>query len=70
MTFNLVRIGWPNTAAILALATVPFMALATVGERHQSAIVAAEQTEAAANCLAPSVCSVLLAAADPQSALE
>ena len=29
MTFDLVRIGWPNTAAILALAIMPIVALAT-----------------------------------------
>ena len=30
MTFDLVRIGWPNTAAILALAaTMPIVALTT-----------------------------------------
>jgi len=70
MTFNLVRIGWPNTAAILALAAIPFMTLATVAER-QPATLAVEQTEAAANCLTPSACSVLFAAAaDPQLTLE
>jgi len=30
MTFELVRIGWPNTAAILALALIPMVSLATV----------------------------------------
>jgi hypothetical protein len=28
MTFELVRLGWPNAVAILALAAVPFMSLA------------------------------------------
>ena len=28
MTFNLVRIGWPNTAAIVALALIPIASLA------------------------------------------
>lgn len=27
MTFDLVRWGWPNTAAVLALAAVPFMSM-------------------------------------------
>jgi hypothetical protein len=27
MTFELVRLGWPNAAAVLALAAVPFMPL-------------------------------------------
>ena len=30
MTFELVRIGWPNTAAILALALIPIVSLANV----------------------------------------
>ena len=29
MTFDLIRAGWPNTAAILALAMMPIVALAT-----------------------------------------
>jgi hypothetical protein len=70
MTFDLVRIGLPNTAAILALAAIPFMTLAGVAGR-QPATVAVEQAEAAANCLMPTTaCSVIMAAADPQSALE
>ena len=43
MTFNLVRIGWPNTAAILALAAIPFMTLATVAERQPATGAAAQQ---------------------------
>lgn len=31
MTFDLIRAGWPNTAAILALALMPIVALATGG---------------------------------------
>lgn len=27
MTFNLVQLGWPNTAAIVALVVMPFVAL-------------------------------------------
>jgi hypothetical protein len=69
MTFDLMRIGFPNTAAILALAAIPFMTLATMAERQPANIVV-EQTEAAANCLTPAACSVILAAADPQLALE
>ena len=29
MTFELVRMGWPNTAAIVALAMMPIVALTT-----------------------------------------
>jgi hypothetical protein len=28
MTFDLIRIGWPNTAAVLMLATMPLVSLA------------------------------------------
>ena len=38
MTFDLVRIGWPNTAAILALAMMPIVALATVADRRPAAV--------------------------------
>ena len=34
MTFDLVRIGWPNTAAILALAAMPIVALAPWRDRQ------------------------------------
>jgi hypothetical protein len=68
MTFNLVRIGWPNTAAILALAALPFMTLASA--ERAPAVIAVAPIEAAANCLTPPACSVLLAAAEPQSALQ
>jgi hypothetical protein len=33
MMFDLVRWGWPNTAAILALAALPFIALAMPASR-------------------------------------
>ena len=32
MNFELVRIGWPNTAAILALALIPMVSLATAAK--------------------------------------
>ena len=34
MTFDLIRVGWPNTAAILALAMMPMVALTTVAEMN------------------------------------
>jgi hypothetical protein len=33
MTFDLVRYGWPNTIAVLALAVLPLIALALPAER-------------------------------------
>jgi hypothetical protein len=69
MTFNLMRIGWPNTAAILALAALPFVAVATLAGQPP-AVTAVAPIEVAANGPTPSACSVLLATADPQSALE
>ena len=62
MTFKLVRMGWPNTAAILALAIMPIMALTAEPERHRP-VVQAEQTEAAAICLTPADCPAVAAAA-------
>ena len=44
MTFDLVRMGWPNTAAILALAVMPIVALATSGRGRTTAQVAADRT--------------------------
>ena len=69
MTFDLIRVGWPNTAAILALAIMPVVTLTTAADRHASA-VPTEQTEPAANCLTPAECSVVAAAAVPETILE
>jgi hypothetical protein len=69
MTFDLVRIGWPNTAAILALAVMPILALTAGPDRHPSA-VQLEQTEPAAVCVTMAECSVVAAAAAPETVLE
>ena len=34
MTFEMVRFGWPNAVAILALAVMPFVALTLPAERR------------------------------------
>ena len=69
MTFDLVRMGWPNTAAILALAVMPMVALASAsGPRPNN--VQIEQVEPAAICLTSAECSVTVAAAAPQTVLE
>ena len=52
MTFELVRIGWPNTAAVLALAVLPIVALATPAERRPGS-VEVRQIEPAAICPLP-----------------
>jgi hypothetical protein len=58
MTFDLVRIGWPNTAAILALAIMPVVAL-TAREDQRPALAQFERTEAATICR---TCPVIAAA--------
>jgi len=40
MTFELVRFHWPNVVAILALAAMPALALATLARPHTPAIEA------------------------------
>ena len=69
MTFDLIRAGWPNTAAILALAMMPVVALAT-GGNPGSAAVRAEQNEPAAICLTLAECAVIAAAEAPETILQ
>ena len=69
MRFDLVRMGWPNTAAILALAIMPIMAL-TIATDQQPPAVQAEQAEPAAVCLTMAECTVIAVAAAPEAALE
>lgn len=69
MTFNLVRMGWPNIAAILAWAIMPVVALTTVPEPRPAAVQLG-QIEPAANCLTLAECSVTIAAAAPETILE
>ena len=60
MTFDLIRVGWPNTAAILALAILPAVGLQT-DERPNA--VQVERAEAAANWQAQMECEVTGASA-------
>ena len=69
MTFGLIRAGWPNTAAILALAMMPIVALATMGDRR-SAAVRAEQIETATMWLTPAECAMVANAVVPQTILQ
>lgn len=65
MTFELVRWGWPNAVAILALAVVPIVALTPGADRHPAA-ASIEKIESAAICLAPAECIVAVAATAPE----
>ena len=49
MNFELVRIGWPNTAAILALALIPMASLTTV-PNHGAEIVQVRSIDIAVFC--------------------
>jgi hypothetical protein len=73
MTFELMRAGWPNTAAILALAIMPIVAL-TVATERQPAVVeqpaVVQQTAPAAFCLTPAECTVIAAVAAPEFVTE
>jgi hypothetical protein len=60
MTFELVRIGWPNTAAVLALALLPFIAFTAVPEPLMQG-AAVEHTDAV-SCPMPSAHGLILAA--------
>jgi hypothetical protein len=69
MTFELVRMGWPNTAAILALAVMPVVVLATTSDRRPDA-AQVQQVEPASFCLTLAECSATVAAAAPETVLE
>ena len=69
MTFDLIRAGWPNTAAILALAMMPIVALAPVADRRAAA-VQTEQIEPATICLTLAECAVVAAADTPETILQ
>jgi len=70
MTFDLIRLGWPNTAAILALAMMlPIGALTTAADRRAAA-VQIEQIEPAAICLGLTECAVVAAAGTPETILQ
>ena len=64
MTFELVRWGWPNTAAILALAMIPIMA--SLIDRPRAAAEAG--IEPVTICQAE--CTVVAAAASPEIIFE
>jgi hypothetical protein len=57
MTFELVRWGWPNTAAILALAVMPIMASVAAPQPNATTAPVAP----AAICLTQAECHVVAA---------
>jgi len=70
MTFDFIRLGLPNTAAIVALAIMPVVALTTLTDPRPAA-AQVEQTEAATICQAPAACpQIALAAAEPEVVTE
>ena len=60
MTFELVRYNWPNTAAILALAVMPFVALTTLTQDRPQAAEAG-YVSTATNCQMPAATTVAMA---------
>jgi hypothetical protein len=69
MTFEMMRLGWPNTAAILALAAMPLVALTTIADQR-SDIVQTRQTEPVAICLSVAECPITLASRAPETVAE
>jgi hypothetical protein len=65
MTFEMVRMGWPNTGAIVALAIMPVVALATMPQRNADTFEA--QCEVATLC---PPASAVLATLVPDGTLE
>ena len=57
MTFDMVRLGLPNTAALVALAIMPVVALTTLADPRPPV-----EIEAAAICQASAGCAQLAAA--------
>jgi hypothetical protein len=68
MTFELVRIGWPNTAAILALAITPMVAFTAAPDRYLKEATA-QRTAIAAMCPAATEHALLLTASS-ESAVQ
>jgi hypothetical protein len=67
MTFNLIRWGFPNSAAILALAALPFVATIADWQPRPSTT---GRIATAAICPAASDCATVAAGALPELILE
>jgi len=69
MTFDVIRLGLPNTAALVALAIMPVVALTTLADPRPAA-GQVEQIEPASICHAPVACTEIVVAAAPGFVLE
>jgi len=67
MNFELIRMGWPNTVAIAALAMVPIVALAAIPQRST---LASYTANSATLCPASQDGSFALATLLPAASLE
>ena len=68
MIFDMIRLGLPNTAAIVALAIMPVVALTTLADPRPAGQV--EQIEPATICRGPVACTEIVVAAAPGFVLE
>jgi hypothetical protein len=70
MTLDLIRLGLPNTAALVAMAIMPVVALTTLTDPRPAA-AQVEQVESVAICQAPVRCAqIAIAAAEPEFVSE
>ena len=69
MIFDMIRLGLPNTAAIVALAIMPVVALTTLATPRPAA-AKVEQIEPATICQVPVACREIALAAAPEFVLE
>jgi hypothetical protein len=70
MTFDLIRLGLPNTAALVALAIMPVVALTTLPDPRPAA-GQVEQAESATICQAPVAgAEIAVATAAPEFVTE
>ena len=69
MTFDMIRLGLPNTAVLVALAIMPVVALTTLATPRPAA-AKVEQIEPATICQVPVACTEIALAAAPGFVLE
>jgi hypothetical protein len=69
MTFDMIRLGLPNTAALVALAIMPVVALTMLADPRPAARLI-EQVEPATICQAQVACAEITVAAAPDFVLE
>jgi hypothetical protein len=69
MTFDMIRLGLPNAAALVALAIMPVVALTTLSDPPPAA-GQVEQAEPATICQASVACAEIAVAAAAEFVLE